>query len=84
VEILNALMFRVRATGEVQWVWPHSENVEHYRRRGFVLLIDAATIDPDEARSAEIQIIREQEQEMWNRRGFEEWAKAWNRRKDGE
>jgi len=79
-------MFRVSADGFCQFVWPHSENVEHYRRRGFVLLIDAATIDPDEARSAEIQIIREQEQEMWNRRGFEEWARSFKpfRPKDGE
>jgi hypothetical protein len=76
VEILNALMFRCTERG-TQFVWPHSSLITAYRKRGFVLLVDAATISPEDARSAEIQAVREQEEDMWRRRSFEQWAKAW-------
>lgn len=79
VEIINALMFRPTATG-IHFVWPHSENIAYYRSRGFVLLVDAATIDRDAAIGEEIQRVRQEEEDMWRRRNFEEWAKAWKPR----
>lgn len=79
VEIINALMFRPTATG-IHFVWPHSENIAYYRSRGFVLLVDAATIDRDAAIGEEIQRVRQEEEDMWRRRNCEEWAKAWKPR----
>jgi hypothetical protein len=82
-EILNALMFRCSERG-TQFIWPHSSLIDAYRKRGFVLLVDGATISPEDAKSAEIQAVREQEEDMWRRRSFEEWARAFRPKKDSD